>query len=83
MEYKDYYEILGVDKSAGKEEIKKKYIRKLARQYHPDVNTSDKDAGLKFGEISEAYDVLSDDEKRRIRRLRLGLGAAPGSGARG
>jgi curved DNA-binding protein len=64
MEYKDYYKILGVEKTAGKEELKKQY-RKLARKYHPDVNTTDKNAGLKFGEISEAYDVLSDDEKRR------------------
>ena len=51
-------------RSAGKEELKKQY-RKLARKYHPDVNTTDMDAGLRFGEISEAYDVLSDDEKRR------------------
>jgi curved DNA-binding protein len=64
MEYKDYYGILGVDRTAGKEEIKKKY-RALARKYHPDVNITDKDAGLKFGEISEAYDVLSDDVKRQ------------------
>jgi curved DNA-binding protein len=64
MEYKDYYKILGVEKTVSKEELKKQY-RKLARKYHPDVNTTDKNAGLKFGEISEAYDVLSDDEKRR------------------
>jgi len=64
MEYKDYYKALGVEKGVGKEELKKQY-RKLARKYHPDVNTADKDAGLRFGEISEAYDVLSDDEKRR------------------
>jgi curved DNA-binding protein len=64
MEYKDYYKVLGVGKSAGKEELKRQY-RKLARKYHPDVNTTDKDAGLRFGEISEAYDVLSDDDKRR------------------
>lgn len=64
MEYKDYYKVLGVEKGAGKEELKKQY-RKLARKYHPDVNTTDMDAGLRFGEISEAYDVLSDDEKRR------------------
>lgn len=64
MEYKDYYKILGVEKTAGKEELKRRY-RKLARQYHPDVNTTDKDAGKKFGEISEAYEVLSDDGKRK------------------
>jgi curved DNA-binding protein len=64
MEYKDYYKILGVGKNAGKEELKKQY-RTLARRYHPDVNTADKNAGTKFGEISEAYEVLSDDEKRR------------------
>jgi curved DNA-binding protein len=64
MEYKDYYKILGVEKNAGKDELKKQY-RKLARQYHPDVNTVDKNAGSKFGEISEAYEVLSDPEKRK------------------
>ncbi len=64
MEYKDYYKILGVKKTSGKDELKKQY-RKLARQYHPDVNTADKSAGARFGEISEAYEVLSDDEKRK------------------
>lgn len=64
MEYKDYYKTLGVEKTVGKEELKKQY-RKLARKFHPDVNTSDKNAGLRFGEISEAYEVLSDDEKRQ------------------
>lgn len=64
MEYKDYYKILGMKKTAGKDELKRQY-RKLARTYHPDVNTEDKDAARKFGEISEAYEVLSDDEKRR------------------
>jgi curved DNA-binding protein len=64
MEYKDYYKILGVDKTASQEEIKKKY-RKLAVKYHPDKNPGDKAAEEKFKEISEANDVLSDPEKRK------------------
>jgi len=64
MEYKDYYKILGVDKNADKTEIRKKY-RELARRHHPDLNADDKNAAAKFGEISEAYEVLSDDEKRK------------------
>jgi molecular chaperone DnaJ len=64
MEKKDYYEILGIDHSASKEEIKKTY-RKLALQYHPDKN-KDKGAEEKFKEISEAYAVLYDDEKRKM-----------------
>lgn len=63
MAKRDYYEILGVDKNASKAEIKKAY-RKLALKYHPDKN-KDKDAEEKFKEISEAYAVLYDDEKRR------------------
>jgi len=63
MEYKDYYKILGVDKKATKDEIKKKY-RKLAQKYHPDKNPDNKVAEEKFKEISEAYEVLSDDSKR-------------------
>ena len=64
MEYKDYYEILGVDRNATEAEIKKAY-RKLARQYHPDVNQGDKAAEARFKEINEANEVLSDVEKRR------------------
>ncbi|TAH22512.1 MAG: J domain-containing protein [Cytophagales bacterium] len=64
MEYKDYYKILGVAKSSSDEEIKKGY-RKLAKQYHPDKNPGDKTAEAKFKEISEAYDVLGDAQKRK------------------
>jgi curved DNA-binding protein len=64
MEYKDYYKTLGVEKSADEKEIKKAY-RRLARQYHPDVNPGDKAAEARFKEINEAYEVLSDAEKRR------------------
>ena len=60
----DYYKILGVGKNASDEEIKKSY-RKLARQYHPDRNSGDKKAEERFKEISQAYDVLSDPEKRK------------------
>jgi curved DNA-binding protein len=61
--YKDYYKALGVEKTATEKEIKSAY-RKLARKHHPDVNPGDKAAEEKFKEISEAYNVLSDKEKR-------------------
>jgi curved DNA-binding protein len=64
MEYKDYYKILGVDRNAEEKKIKKAY-RKLARQYHPDVNPDDKMAEERFKDINEAYEVLSDPEKRQ------------------
>ncbi len=63
MEYKDYYKTLGVERASSKEEIKKAY-RKLALQYHPDKNPGNKAAEEKFKEINEAYQVLSDQDKR-------------------
>ncbi len=63
MEYKDYYRILGIDKSASEKEIKRAY-RQLARQYHPDKNPDDKSAEERFKEINEAYEVLGDPENR-------------------
>ena len=62
---KDYYEILGVKKSASADDIRKAF-RKLARKYHPDVNPGDKSAEEKFKTLSEANDVLSDPKKRKI-----------------
>jgi len=64
MDYIDYYKILGVDKSASEADIKKAY-RKLARQYHPDLNPNNEDAKKKFQQINEANEVLSDTEKRK------------------
>ncbi len=64
MDYKDYYQILGVDKKATTDQIKKAY-RRLARQHHPDVNPNDPEAERKFKEVNEANEVLSDEEKRR------------------
>ena len=62
---RDYYEVLGVGRNASAAEIKKAY-RKLAKKYHPDTNPNDKQAEEKFKEVSEAYDVLGDEEKRKM-----------------
>ena len=79
---RDLYKVLGVDKKASQEEIKKAY-RKLARQYHPDRNPGDKAAEERFKEISAAYDILGDAEKRK-QYDRGGLSAsAPGRAAGG
>src|SRR5438552_9632769 len=64
VKFRDYYEILGVARTAKEDEIKKTY-RKLARKYHPDLNPNNKQSEEKFKEIQEAYEVLSDTEKRR------------------
>lgn len=63
-DFKDYYSILGISKTASADEIKKAF-RRLARQYHPDMNPGDKVAEARFKEINEAYEVLSDADKRR------------------
>ncbi len=65
MNYKDYYSALGIKKNASKEEIKKAY-RKMAHKYHPDVNPDDDTAAAKFKEISEAYEVLGNEENRKL-----------------
>lgn len=64
MNVKDYYSILGVDRSAQGNDLKKAYFKK-AKEYHPDVNKSE-GAKEKFAEVNEAYEVLGDEQKRRI-----------------
>src|SRR6202043_4100337 len=64
VKFRDYYEVLGVPRTATEDDIRKEY-RKLARKYHPDVNPGDKSAEEKFKEINEAYEVLSDPDKRK------------------
>lgn len=83
-EKRDYYEVLGVAKNADAAEIKKAY-RKLALQYHPDRNPGDKEAEEKFKEAAEAYDVLSNEEKRRRYDQfgHAGMGGAGGFGGAG
>ena len=81
MDFKDYYQILGVAREASADDIRKAY-RKLARKYHPDVS-KEADAGARMAEINEAHDVLRDDEKRTAYDAladRVARGGQPGSG---
>lgn len=86
MAERDYYQILGVPRTATEDEIRKAY-RKLARKYHPDVNRDDKESERKFKEASEAYAVLSDSKKRaeydQFGRNPFGSGPGPGAGSWG
>jgi molecular chaperone DnaJ len=81
MSKRDYYEVLGISKGASKEEIKKSY-RKMALKYHPDKNPDDKEAEVKFKEAAEAYEILSDDNKR-ARYDQFGHSAFQGAGGHG
>jgi DnaJ-class molecular chaperone len=88
MAERDYYEVLGVGRGASADEIKTAY-RRLARKYHPDLNPGDAEAEAKFKELSEAYEVLADAEKRKVydqfgrEGLRAGAGAGGGPGGFG
>ncbi|MBE3557959.1 MAG: J domain-containing protein [Ktedonobacteraceae bacterium] len=86
VDFKDYYKILGVSENADQKEIRQAY-RKLARQYHPDVNPGDKAAEEKFKDINEANEVLSDPEKRKkydeMRSYYQRYGSVPGAGTGG
>ena len=64
MSKRDYYEVLGVSRNASAQELKKAF-KKLAMKYHPDRNPDDSQAAEKFKELSEAYEILSDDQKRQ------------------
>src|SRR5205823_11408962 len=86
MAKRDYYEILGVPRTASADEIKKAH-RKLVRKYHPDVNKNNKEAEERFKEAQEAYDVLSEPGKRRnydqFGHAGVGAGGQPGAGGAG
>jgi len=83
MSQSDYYEVLGVPRNANESELKKAY-RKMAMKYHPDRNPDDEAAEIKFKELSEAYSVLSDQQKReaynRFGHAAFEGGAGPGAG---
>ena len=83
---RDYYEVLGISRGADAAAIKKAY-RKLAKKYHPDNNAGNPDAEEKFKEIAEAYDVLSDPEKKKLYdqfgHAAFDQNGAPGGGAGG
>lgn len=72
MEFIDYYKVLGLNKNASSDDIKKAY-RKLARKYHPDLNPNNDTAKKQFQQINEANEVLSDPEKEKVRPIRKRL----------
>src|SRR5271170_5890256 len=86
MTKRNYYEVLGVGREATPEELKRAY-RKLALKYHPDKNPGDKEAEEKFKELGEAYEILSDQQKRatynRFGHAAFGPGSGAGAGAAG